>query len=252
MNVKTLSSITASALLFAVLYYSTVAGKEDKCPAGRPLDSAEQKAFLDIMKTVKNAMAPAPEGWTIQGQDTVGSVPLSICSISGFPLASVFQVGYTNEKKILESIQKFERSRSAARMEKLAAEMSDAAERGDSGKLRKIQEEMDGLNATPAGMMTARIQVRINHTAIAGNIRGGSEYRLPGAKYAFLIDEKKGRRLVLCLGRWNRKGEYGIYPEMAKLSSNVSVQVVEVIIEGDIAEQLAKTIDLQALNSLMQ
>ncbi len=254
MNVKMLNSITASALLLAALYpaSSPAIGTAGKCPAWRPLNTTEQKAFLDIMKTVKNAMPPAPEGWTSQAPDPGSSVPALICGTPGFPPGSTYQVSFTNEKSILESIQKFERSKSPGRMERLAEEISAAAEKGDSEKLKKLQAELDGLTSTPAGKMTAGILVRINHVTTSGNIRGGDEIQLPGAKYAYLIDDRKGKKLVLYLGHWNRRGEYGVYPEIVKDRSNSSVQIIEVIIEGDIAEQLAKTMNLKILNSLIQ
>ncbi len=254
MIVKVLNSITASVLLLAALYpaSSPANASGEKCPARRPLSTKEQRAFLDTLQMIKSAMPPAPEGWTSQEPDSSCSAPALVCDTPGFPLESACQVSFTNEKRILENIQKFERSKSAGRMERLAAEMSDAAEKGDSKKLLKLQEELDGLNATPAGKMTARILVRINHIAAAGNIRGGSEFQLPGAKFAYRIEDKKGGKLALYLGRWNRRGEFGVYPEIAKLASNVSVQLIEVIIEGDIAEQLAKTMDLKVLNLLIQ
>lgn len=254
MNMKMLNCITASALLFAALYplYSIAAGKGEKCPGSRPLSAAEQKAVRDILQTVKKAMPPVPEGWTSRETDPCAGVPDAVCDAPGFPLALSCQMSLTNEKKILESIQKFERSRSPARLESLAAEMSEAAEKGDSRKLRKLQEEFDGLTDTPAGKITARVLVLVNHDSIAGKIRGGTDFPLPGAKYAYLIEDKKMKRLVFYLGRWNRKGEFGVYPEPAKAAANVPVRVIEVVIEGDSAEQLARTMNLKALGSLIQ
>ncbi|HNW27501.1 MAG TPA: hypothetical protein PKN50_03395 [Spirochaetota bacterium] len=254
MIVKMLNCITASVVLFTALYplYSTAAGKGERCPGRRHLSAAEQKAVRDIMQTIKKAMPPVPEGWTSREPDSCTGVPDVVCDAPGFPLASSCQVSYTNERRILESIQKFERSKSPARMESLAAEMSEAAEKGDSKKLQKLQEEFDGLADTPAGRITARILVLVNHEAIAGNIRGGSEFHLPGAKYAYLIEDKKMKRLVFYMGKWNRKGEFGVYPEPVKAAANVPAQVIEVIIEGDIAEQLARTMNLKVLGSLIQ
>jgi hypothetical protein len=244
--------MAAAVLIMAACPVAQALSGGGECGGRRPLSASEQSGFLDAMRTIRSAMPPAPEGWTTQELDPGGNAPASICETPGVPLESVYQVSYTNEKKILESIQKFERSKSAGRMERLAEEMSDAAEKGDSKKLQKLQEELDGLNATPAGRMTARILVRSNPVKTAGIIRGGSEFTVPGAKYAYLTDDKKGKKLVLYLGRWNRRGEYGIYPEIVKERSNASVQIIEVIIEGDLAEQLAKTMNLKVLNLLIQ
>ncbi|HOT43590.1 MAG TPA: hypothetical protein PLM53_03930 [Spirochaetota bacterium] len=254
MKATMLNFITVSALLLAALYPVSLsaAGKGQKCPGWRHLSAAEQRAVRDILQAVQKAMPPVPEGWTSREQDSCTGVPDAVCDAPGFPLAVSCQASFTNEKRILESIQKFERSRSPARMEGLAAEMSEAAEKGDSKKLQKLQEEFDGLADMPAGKITARVLVLVNHETIAGNIRGGSEFPLPGAKYAYLIEDKKLKRLVFYLGKWNRKGEFGVYPEPAKAAATVSAQVIEVIIEGDIAEELARTMDLKALGSLVE
>jgi hypothetical protein len=249
-----LNFITASALLLVALYpfSSTAAGKKETCPGRRPLSAAERTTFEYALRVIRSAMPPAPEGWTSQAPEPGDSVPASICEAPGFPLESVYQASFTNEKGILESIQKFERSKSPGRMDRLADEISAAAEKGDSKKLQKLQAEMDSLNSTPAGKMTAVIIVRINNAATAGNIRGGIEIPLPGAKYAYLIEDRKAKKAVFYLGRWNRRGEYVIFPELVKDQSNASVQIIEVIIEGDMAEQMAKTMNLKALNSLLQ
>jgi len=252
MNVKMLNCIRASALLFAVLYplYSIAAGKEEKCPARRPLTASEKSSCAAALRTIRAALAPAPEGWT--REEPIGDVPSLICENTGFPLESSLGVTYTNEKRVLENIRNFGRGPSAARAARLAEAMSDAAERDDTKKLRKLQEELDALGAIPAGALTARITVRINPAKTAGTIRGGEEFRLPGAKYAYLVEEKRGKRLVLYLGRWNRRGEFTVYPETAKDRPNVSAQMMEIIIEGDASEELARAMDLKALNALME
>ncbi len=252
MNVKMLNCITASVLLCAVLYplYSTAAGKEEKCPGRRTLSADEQRAFLDLVRKVKSALAPAPEGWT--REEPTGTEPAAICENPGFPLESSLQVRYTNEKKVLENIRNFGRGPSAGKAARLAEAMSDAAERDDFKKLRKLQEELDALGAVPAGAATARITVRINPARTAGNIRGGEEFRIPGAKYAYRIEEKKGRRLVLYLGWWSRRGEFSINPDAVKDRPNIAAQTMEIVIEGDAAEELARAMDLKALNALME
>ncbi|MBP7737430.1 MAG: hypothetical protein KA369_15725 [Spirochaetes bacterium] len=252
MNVKMLNCITASALLFAVLYplYSIAAGKEEKCPARRPLTASEKSSHAAALRTIRAALAPAPEGWI--REEPIGGDPSSICEDPGFPMEWTLCVTYSNEKKVLENIRNFGRGPSAGKAARLAAEMSDAAERDDSKKLRKLQEELDALGAVPAGALTARITVRINPAKTAGNIRGGDEFQLPGAKYAYLMEEKKKKRLVLYLGRWNRRGEFSILPEAVKDRSNVSAQMMEIIIEGDASEDLARAMDLKALNALME
>lgn len=254
MNVKMLNLVTASALLFAALYplSSPAAGKGEKCPDWRPLSAAEKKTFTDVIHAVRSAMPQAPEGWTVQLQDDAGKYPSSICGTSGFPLSFTAQANFTNERGILESIRKFERSKSSAKIDRLSDELIDAAERGDSKKLQKLQDEMDGLSAAPAGRLTARVLVRINPSGSAGNVRGGSEISLPGAKFAYLVEDKKSKKVVIYLGRWNRRGEFAIYPDIALDRSNVSVQLMEVIIEGDIAERLAGAMNLKGLLALMQ
>lgn len=252
MNVKMLNCITASALLFAVLYplYSTAAGGGEKCGGTRLLTASEKSSHAAALRTIRAALAPAPEGWT--REEPIGAAPAAVCEDPGFPLESSMRVTYTNEKKVLENIRNFGRGPSAAKAARLAEAMSDAAERDDFKKMRKLQEELDALGAVPAGALTARITVRINPAKTAGNIRGGHEYKLPGAKYAYLVEEKKGKRLALYLGRWNRRGEFTVYAEAAKDRPNVSAQMMEIIIEGDAAEGLARAMDLKALNALME
>lgn len=253
MNLKTLNFITASALLLASAYpASSPAAGGGKCAVKRPLSASEKSGFQAAVRAIIKAMPPAPEGWTVQESAARGDAPDSICETPGCPLEYTCQVSFINEKNILESIKKFERSKSAERMERLASEMSAAAEKGDSKKLRKIEEEMEILNSTPAGKMTARILVRINPARAAGNIRQGGEIPVPGAKFGYLVENRNGKKIVLYSGRWNRRGEFGVYPEPDRSWSNAAVQFLEIVIEGDIAEELTKTLNMNALNTLMK
>lgn len=242
---------TALMLNMAVIPLVSLAGNSGKeCPARRLLTASEKSSHAAALRTIRAALAPAPEGWT--REEPIGAAPAAVCEDPGFPLESSMRVTYTNEKKVLENIRNFGRGPSAAKAARLAEAMSDAAERDDFKKMRKLQEELDALGAVPAGALTARITVRINPAKTAGNIRGGHEYKLPGAKYAYLVEEKKGKRLALYLGRWNRRGEFTVYAEAAKDRPNVSAQMMEIIIEGDAAEGLARAMDLKALNALME
>lgn len=246
-----LTGVIAGVLALA-LPASSFATGGGECGPSRPLTASEEKAFIAALQAIRGSMPKAPGTWTEQKAASAERVPRSIHEKPGCPLEATLLVSFINEKGIMEQVRQFEKKRSPQALDKLAADISAAAEKGDSKKVQRLQEEMESLNSAPTGKMAAHITVRVNNLHERYGLKGARACTVAGAKFAFLVRDAGGMKLVVYIGRWKKKNGQGVVPENDAAMSNTAVQFLEIIIEGECAEDLAAGINMKSLNALVK
>jgi hypothetical protein len=134
----------------------------------------------------------------------------------------------------------------------LMQEMGKAMQANDQQKVKALQRKMKALQSGNMSGMAAELRIRINYVNLK-QTRGKKRFNFPGARYAFRWDSDLGERIVLILGKGVRieNGTGTLRHKLDYSLPHTSAQVIEITLQGEIAEELARNINIKALNRLL-
>lgn len=229
-------------------------GGEDYCGERRDLNRNE-KAWADgVINSLAKTLPAAIKDWTMEASHSRKIDFGQACTKQGNPIQINYSVVYKNEKKmkaITENMSK-NSDRIGEEMGRLAEEMNQAIQKGEMDKIKPIQKKMLALQGGSANELSTRIEIRINTINSNESKYQSKPFPLPGTKFSYIIEKEDEKKVIFYLGNWRKSGDDGVAYIFNIKAPNTSVSFVEIVIKGEIADQLAKSLNIKALHSLVK
>lgn len=116
--------------------------------------------------------------------------------------------------------------------------------------VQRIQMEMQDLHAGGAEGMVATVEARINQGSVIETMENPRPYAVKGADFALIQKDGAGQKIVIYMGRWKRHAGGEILSEFRGGTPNAAVQIIEIVVRGEIAPELIQMANLGSLRSL--
>lgn len=245
--------LISTVLLFILPLNLSADGGEDFCGGKRDVNTAEKAWTESVIKTIQKAMPAAPKDWIMDTNNFKSNIG-QVCEKQGNPIDMVYTVSYNNQMKMNDISKNFEKNSDQImeKMEKLMVEMNQATKTGDTKKIQEIQKEIMALQGGTSNELHTTIEVRVNvHWANESKYRA-KPFAVPQSKFGYIFENENEKKVILYLGNWRKSGLDGVMFELNRKAANTSVAFIEIVIKGSISDQLAKDLNIKALNALFK
>ena len=141
-----------------VLFFSPAAARADG--DARPATDAEKNYHQQVMKVFRQALPPGPEGWEVTQQTSEEELNLVSVGNEQQPMRVEYSITWrdieraqkADEAMVQAGVQTMQQEMAAnptkdmeAELEALAKKMGEAAEKGDTAEMERLQVQMEAL-----------------------------------------------------------------------------------------------------------
>ncbi len=217
------------------------------CGGDRQPTKAEKDAIRAVVKTIHGSLPDLPKGWEmIKVESAESAMPSQV--FDRCPIWFGVMAEYGNNGNAID----LAKNTDAERLVETLKEMQAAMMKGDKKKAERLEKQLAGVGEK-ADNVTALIMFRVNSIFSSNfDISRAKPIFVEGAAYAFYNDTPGDKKVGLYVGRWKQAKGNLVNPWLMKDRPGHEVQLVEIVITGEIALELARRLDVKLLASLIK
>lgn len=250
-NIKILffSLILTSAIIF--IYGNAFGDGGNECRNERALSALEKNTALKNAAILKSSVPAPPKGWKLNQLKGKSDIPEMFNDCPEYNLGYSDKILFMNEQNIGDNTNHMLNSKVNDRITEMTNEMNEAIAKNDMKKVEMIGKKMATINSEVPRNMTLTVEFNINMNQKHDGIYEATPISIQGAKFAFKHERSNEKYIILYLGKWEKSGN-NVSPKFSKSVSNTVPQVIEIIITGELAEDIAGKINLKTANSILK
>jgi hypothetical protein len=242
-----LISFVVSCLIICIVSSSVFADGIADCSGERQLTKAEKETIRAVVRTIQQSLPRLPEGWDMIKVTSAESAMPAKFFEPPCPIWYRILAEYGNNGNAIDFARKADPDRLIQQMK----EMQEALKKGDNKKVESLEKQLSGVREN-ADKATAMIDFHVNfiHSSNFGASKA-KPISIEGAAYALYDDTPGGKKVGLYVGKWRMGQGNTPSPLVMKNRPADAVHVIEIVIFGDIALELAQKLDVKRLASLV-